>query len=381
MSIDLTRDITTPDFEERGSISASQVSQQNIYGLGDLMFATELWRAEGGATGRFAVPGTLSVNRDIIYQVLQGDVGVLDVPGAGKRRSIRYVGKDGYDAETVVVHLPGFAHTSRYEDPHQHIQLLADLADQYNAAFFTINQTGNAVEGADLAQGRGRISLKQRRVDNRKVLLAVLRKLRRFGRKQIKLVLSGHSLGAREAFNLAYDVISDPNYPVQLSGLVQWAPTGIGTHEDLWTSRYIMATAPHIVPSAKSVLSGAQGLDFSLNAISHLFYSGYGGVELAKIAATGLNMGAAEQFFDITLRSGNADQARKVAEHLAERNHCIAVIRSRADNIFQRPDSDLLASLPNVQQAFLDDMPHNALLPGARMSTIAECWHGILRIV
>lgn len=360
---------------------ASQICSSRIQGLGDDMFASKLWYAEGDGMGRFALAGRGDVREKIEYAVAIKESGLVSVPGAGLKRVTRYVGPKDRRVRTAVVHFPGFAHTHRYEDPRWYIEMLAELAAQYRAAFITINQTGNAVRGADLADGRGRISARDRRRDNHEVLTETLvTHLKPYGRDDTKLVVSGHSLGGRDALNAAYDVLQEAAYPAVLSGVAQWAPLGIGTWEDLMTKRYVAATMPHLWPSLKSVMGGKLGLDFTLDDVSHLFYNGEGGVEQARRGAIGMYLGSAMQFFDNTLRMGNAREARMVAKYLSKRGKHIHLVRSQYDNIFGRSERDEMVMLPNVVKAVAMG-PHNILHPGTSYATrklIRNTWMKIL---
>lgn len=327
------------------------------------MAANHLWQ-HGGASGRYAVPGQINLGGNTIYQVTCEAWGLYNVPGAGVNRVMRYVGPANKKPGISVVHFPGFAHTHRYEDAQWYVRLLAELSQQYNAAFVTLNTGGRAVKGYDVAPGAGGyLTLDEQMLDNDCVVHKILHELS-VGRRDLQVILSGHSLGGRLAREQACKMHEDPyGYKGWLKAVTLQASVGCKTWEDFTTLRYLAAVAPKTLQALNAAFNPfALGVDLDLGDVAKLFYSGWGHEYIAKIAAHGLVRGGAREFLANTLGAGDSGRFYEVAQHLGRGG--VQVIRPDHDNIFNRGKTD---SLPRASGGeFLRiPGPHCYLLPDA----------------
>ncbi len=365
-----------------GEILTRSASTIDSAGRNEGVFAPHLWQARGNEEGRYARGGEAAVKSGIVYRIKQdtfGD-GRDDSLTMNGERVVRYIGPDNHHrVQKVVVHFPGFAHTHHYEDAAWYVQLLAEYADKLGVAFVTINQVGNAVKGADLMPGRGRIGLKQRHKDNVTTIYHVLEDiLVGQQRENMQVIISGHSLGARDAVLVAADLI-EKKKTFKPAGLVLWASTGLQRGEDVRRWNYVKQLTPFVPKSTWSLLPGTKGVDFSLADINKLFYGNEADMHTLCFAATGLNAGPARAFYDLTLGAGVTREAKVAANFIRSTAGKLIVVPSTRDQLLD-PKATAWQRIAGARIMPIS-APHNALRPnasGEARRAVQSIWETVL---
>lgn len=283
----------------------------------------DVLRTRSGVRSLFLPNGHVSINledrlgavgKGLQYQMhIRDRVGKTNIPEVGLKRSyslLRHV--DIAANPHFLVWFPGFGHTALYRSTKWEMALQAQIAKALGVNILCVNPVGRGIEGFSDARGIGGVSAKTMLRDTihttTALLLRILDEAGVSEEVQSDVIVSGHSLGAFLARGFAHELVMR-NQRLILRGLIQEAPIGAGTGEDLFYKGHWQAIAKHLLESAhRGFVPFSRGMQFTIHDLKRLFY-GEGCDDLnALLAAWALEVGESRNFLDISLFPGDLGQ-------------------------------------------------------------------------
>ncbi len=253
------------------------------------------------------------VGRGLRYKVAIRKVGDRDMPGVGKQRAYSLLAHDDLKRHPhFLLWYPGFAHSSMSRGIRWEMALQAQMAHELDVNILCVNPGGRAVPGHAESRGVGNIStsalVKDTVTTTEKILLAVLNDAGVSSEVRSDVIVSGHSLGARLARAFAHEIAQQEGRFV-LRGIIQEAPVGAGTGEDLLFKDHWKSILRHLPESLfRGFVPFSRGMEFRVRDLMKLFYGENCTLANAMLASWALVRGESRNFLDLSLLPGDLDE-------------------------------------------------------------------------
>lgn len=289
-----------------------------------------------------------AVGKGLQYQMhIQDGVGLTNIPGVGLKRAYSLLRHDDIRANPhFYLWFPGFGHTALYRSTKWEMALQAQIAKALGVNILCLNPVGRGIEGFGAARGIGGVNAKTMLEDTihttTTLLLGLLHDAGVPGDIQSDVIVSGHSLGAYLARGFAHE-LAVRNERFILRGLIQEAPIGAGTGEDLRYKGHWQSIAKHLLESARrGFLPFSRGMQFNVRDLKSLFYGEDCEDINALLAAWALEVGESRNFLELSLFPGDLAQFVKTiktgADQMTKGNRGIGshIIFPNQDAVFHR---------------------------------------------
>lgn len=252
------------------------------------------------------------VGQGLRYKAAISNVGEQHMPGVGKQRAYSLLAHaDLKKYPHFLVWYPGFAHTFMSRGTRWEMALQAQIARALGVNILCVNPGGRAVPGHAESRGVGNVSaralVKDTLHSTEKILLEILDAAGVSGEMSSDVIVSGHSLGAYLARAFAHELAIREGRFV-LRGIVQEAPIGAGTGEDLLFKNHWKSIFRHLPESlVRGFVPFSRGMDFRVRHLIKLFYGEDSTLANALLAAWALAPGESRNFLDISLFPGDLE--------------------------------------------------------------------------
>lgn len=279
------------------------------------------------------------------YQIgIRDQVGLIDIPKVGLERSYSLLSHADIAANPhFLLWFPGFGHTALYRSTKWEMALQAQIAKALGVNILCVNPVGRGIGGFGDAMGIGSITASTMLQDTihttTTLLLGILREANVSDDVQSDVIVSGHSLGAYLARGFAHE-LAIRNERLTLRGLIQEAPIGAGTGEDLLYVDHWQAIGRHLAEAIRrGFVPFSRGMQFSIHDLKRLFYGEASDDMNALLAAWALEVGEPRNFLDLSLFPGDLERFVATIDNCAKQ---MTIGRRGVGSHIVFPDRDAL---------------------------------------
>lgn len=246
------------------------------------------------------------------YQIGIEEVGKFALPGAGKRRAYSLLAHKDIKANPhFMVWYPGFGHSLLAKSTKWEMAIQAEVAHALGVNILCVNPAGRGVPAVGSTRGVANIGATTMIEDaihtTDSLIDALLVGAGVSNTEPVDIIVSGHSLGAAIARAYAHDIVMKKSRRV-LRGLIQEAPVGAGTCEDLLEPQHFGAIKWQVPESILRAAFTSKGMQFKMYDAIRLFYGDDVTLRNAALAAWALVPGETRNFLDLSLLKGDLEQ-------------------------------------------------------------------------
>ncbi len=246
------------------------------------------------------------------YEIGIEEVGKFALPGAGKRRAYSLLAHTNMETYPhFLVWYPGFGHSLVAKSTKWEMAIQAEIAHALGVNVLCVNPAGRGVPTAGSTRGVANIGASTIIEDTIHttdgLINGILASAGVPNDQPTDLIVTGHSLGAALARAYAYDVATSRSRRV-LRGLIQEAPVGAGTWEDIMNTQHLEAIVGLVPECLARTAFTSRGMQLKMKDLIRLFYGEYCSPLNAALAAWGLVPGKTKNFLDLSLLPGDLEQ-------------------------------------------------------------------------
>lgn len=246
------------------------------------------------------------------YEIGMAEVGKFELPGSGKRRSYSLLAHNNIQVHPhFMVWYPGFGHSLVAKSTKWEMAIQAQIAHTLGVNILCVNPGGRGVPASGSTRGVANISAATMIEDTIHttdgLIDNVLARAKVPSDQRTDVIVTGHSLGAALARAYAYDIATRMSRRI-LRGLIQEAPVGADTCEDIMNIKHIEAIAALVPECLARTAFTSRGMQLKIKDLIRLFYGENCSPLNAALSAWGLTPGEARNFLDLSLLPGDLER-------------------------------------------------------------------------